>query len=470
MLDLFISYINFLILSISFIVKQFVFLPPDPPKYLIVKEKINKGGKIKEKEEILFLMKSENGNTFNYKKLTTKFLNVKYSKIIGNNYSLPILIITPKFYQQICIIYCQGNSGDLGTSLFECFMISIKCYSIIITFEYPGYGICKNEEIKESEFYKRIKIVYNYVINVLNFKPNQIILYGFSLGSGIAFDFACKKEFPVAGLILQSPFLSIIRTIYDIKTTKYFDLFNNCDKAKNLCTKTLFIHGNNDTIVPYKHGRILSDIIPQQYFYDFITVDKADHNNLIKNTKEWIFQYINEFISFCTDDNSSYYNNEIIENTDINEEKKRKRSDLSSLTKSEDFIMTKSKEIEKPIISLENGQNLEKQLKPHSYINDPIKYKINLTIDNNNQNLKFNLQCEKEKINLRYLDNAKPKIENSSKNYYYVNIGTFSQNNKFPIYNNYYCQSHNNKNIKNLIKENSMSSIFSSNVTINNSN
>ena len=64
---------------------------------------------------------------------------------------------------------------------------------------------------------------------------------------------------PVAGLILQSPFLSIIRTIYNIKKTPYFDIFNNCDKAHKLFTKILFLHGDCDTIVPYIHGRILAN-------------------------------------------------------------------------------------------------------------------------------------------------------------------------------------------------------------------
>ena len=69
MLDLLISYIYFIILSISYIVKNFVYLPPKPPKYIIVKEKINKenGDEIEEKEQILFLMKTDRDN-LEYKK------------------------------------------------------------------------------------------------------------------------------------------------------------------------------------------------------------------------------------------------------------------------------------------------------------------------------------------------------------------------------------------------------------------
>ena len=64
----------------------------------------------------------------------------------------------------------------------------------MVTFEYPGYGVCKEERIEEAEFFHRIKVIYMYIINKLNFNPNRIFLYGFSLGTGIVFDFACKKE------------------------------------------------------------------------------------------------------------------------------------------------------------------------------------------------------------------------------------------------------------------------------------
>ena len=53
MLDLLISYINFLILSIGYIVKRFAFFPPKPPRYITVKTD-------KEDEDaILFLIKDK---------------------------------------------------------------------------------------------------------------------------------------------------------------------------------------------------------------------------------------------------------------------------------------------------------------------------------------------------------------------------------------------------------------------------
>ena len=325
MLDLLISYINMLILSIQYIVKRFTFMPPKPPRYKIITNSLNN------EEEIYFLIKPKN-QELAYRKIHPSHLNIKYTKIYDskNHKYIPTLIISPLIDLNLCIIYCQGNSGDLGTSLFECHEIANRCNSTIVTFEYPGYGLCHDDKIEESNFYNRIKIIYMYVINELNYKPGRTFLYGFSLGTGIVFDFACKKEYPVSGLILQSPFLSILRTVYNIKKTKYYDFFNNCDKAKKLCTNTLFIHGNKDLTVPYIHGRILAELIPEKYFYDFVTVDEAGHNTLLKKSKEAIFNYINIFISECLSTAKSEskikFNNYII---NYNSRKKNNQNNLS---------------------------------------------------------------------------------------------------------------------------------------------
>ena len=491
MLDLIISYINFLILSISYIVQKFAYLPPDPPKYKIIKEKKEINGKIKEKEEIYFLMKSEKNNV-TYKKLRPKCLNISFYQIVKDNTRLPILILTPIFHQPICIIYCQGNSGDLGVSLFECFDISLRTNCVIVTFEYPGYGICKNDEIKESEFYRRIKIVYEYITKILSFKPNQILLYGFSMGTGIAFDLACKKEYPVAGLILQSPFLSILRTTYNIKETKYFDLFNNCDKAKYLCRKTLFLHGDNDSIVPYIHGRILANLIPQKYLYDFLTVHKADHNNLIKLNKDLAFEYINQFISDCTDKSTitdySDENRSSIPTTIIeNNYDKRKISDLVSL-KSEEFGFNKSDEIRKKEPSFQDEENYEKNFKAYSTINNPIINNINKNGNNEinknqNQNEKVfinsNYNNYKENVSYNVIVKNRKDSENQyikpkflNNNYYYVNLGTNTKYNSNAIYRKPNKNLNNNNNINNLknsVVENSIITMNSSTNYITNS-
>ena len=445
MLDLIISYINFLILSISYLVRLFTFIPPNPPKYIVLRNG--------EKDDILFLFKVGK-KKFEYRRLNEKNLkfNIEYIKLRYNNKNnslqyLPTLIISPKMPYNKCIIYCQGNSGDLGTSFFESFDIAIKCKSLVITFEYPGYGLCKNDIISENEFYRRIQVIYMYVTQNLKYNSNQIIIYGFSLGTGIAFDLACRRKFPVAGLILQSPFLSIIRTLYDINQTKYFDLFNNCDKAKNLCTKTLFLHGNCDKIVPLIHGKILSTLIPKKYFYDFLTIDNGDHVNLLKNNKDFIFQKINIFINNCTNiDNNSFIDEYSIEDiaginpSTLNGQKdiSKKISTYSDILKSDNIGLNKSDEMRMPGFYFDNKKELNHKINACSQINYSLVKKLAHNNKNNNDN-KINNNIQNEifpiqpciKLNNKIYGNKMKKKNQFSNNYYYVNLRDDSKKNIF---------------------------------------
>ena len=303
MLDLFISYINFFISLINYIIKSLTFQPPNPPGYIIEKTC--------NKKEIFFI--TEKGNQYSYERKTFKDLDINYI-YLGN--SKPIksefLLFKPKNHFPICIIYCHGNCGDLGYALYECYQIAKNTNCLLLCFEYPGYGNLNKIKISENKLYYSVQRAYNYAKNILKFNEKNIFLYGFSLGTGIALDLAYRKnKFPIGGLILQSPYLSIMRIVYDMKKTFFLDIFANCDKIKKLKIKTLFIHGTDDNVVPYIHGRILAKILEEKYLYGFLTINDAGHNNIFheEKDKEIIFEKIKEFISDCSGINISEQNN-----------------------------------------------------------------------------------------------------------------------------------------------------------------
>ena len=293
MLDLIISYINFFIIAVNYIIKFLTFQPPTPPGYIIEKTR--------NKKEIFFII--ENDKQISYERKVFKDIDIEYVYLNNNKFlKSEFLILKPKNNYPICIIYCHGNCGDLGYGLYDCYQIAKYTNCLLLCFEYPGYGTFRKIKIAESKLYLSIQKAYLYAKNTLKFPTKNIFVYGFSLGTGIALDLACNKNFPVSGLILQSPYLSIMRIIYDIKKTFFLDIFPNCDKIKNLKTKTLFIHGTEDNVIPYIHGRILAKLMPDEYLYQFLSVKDGGHNNLFidNKDKENIFEKIKEFISFCS--------------------------------------------------------------------------------------------------------------------------------------------------------------------------
>ena len=293
MLDLFISYINFFIIAVNYIIKTLTFQPPNPSGYIIEKTR--------NKKEIFFI--TENEKQISYERKTFKDISIEYIYLNTNkNFKSEFLLLKPNNHYKICIIYCHGNCGDIGHALYDCYLIAKNTNCLLLCFEYPGYGNLKKIGISENKLYISIQKAYLYVKNNLNIEEKNIFLYGFSLGTGIAIDLASRNNFPIGGLILQSPYLSIMRIIYNIKKTFFLDIFANCDKFKNIKTNTLFIHGTDDNVVPYIHGRILAKLLDEKYLYTFLTINDAGHNNLFYNRKdkEIIFEKINEFISFCT--------------------------------------------------------------------------------------------------------------------------------------------------------------------------
>ena len=346
MLDLIITYFNFIVIALKYIVKRISFQPPDPKGYrikssdhevyenneklhlnpgdiieilflvpnkpkpssknksadnIIEKQKVNKEENIEENKEIII----KRNQKFEYKEATNKYSNFELIHFDNedNNTIIPAFLFSPlntdySYTKDYIIIYCHGNSGDIGTSFMECQFLSYNLTCKVLCFEYPGYGLSTDINFvnDEKRAYFNIRQAYKYAKNQLNFKPENIFIYGFSLGTGIAFDLACDKDYPTGGVILQSAFLSIIRTLYNFRKTYYFDLFNNCDKAKFCCSKIYFIHGDKDAIVPYIHGRILSKLIPQELFCGFYTVPGANHNDILKFAKRTLYEKINEFI------------------------------------------------------------------------------------------------------------------------------------------------------------------------------
>ena len=155
-----------------------------------------------------------------------------------------------------------------------------------ITFDDEGLcNICQQNHFKNNS------------INWLNKKGisnDQIILYGESLGTGIALEVAQNKNF--AGIILESPFTSMI----DVGKSKYpflpvrlllKDKYESNKKIKNIQSPILIMHGKKDNIVPQKMGLELYEKANQPKFSYFPEND--DHmmeynDNLLNSIKLFI--------------------------------------------------------------------------------------------------------------------------------------------------------------------------------------
>ncbi|MDP5157058.1 MAG: alpha/beta hydrolase [Flaviramulus sp.] len=178
------------------------------------------------------------------------------------------------------ILYFHGNAGDLSRwgKIAEYFVE--KQYDVLIM-DYRTYGKSIGK-LSEQSFYSDADLFYNHLLKTYN--ENDIVLYGRSLGTGIASYLASKKN--PKQLILETPYYSILDVAKDRfpilpinQLLKY--KFPTFEFIKNVnCDITMF-HGTEDNVVPYTSAEKLFQISPKQYT-KFITIGGGSHNNLIE--------------------------------------------------------------------------------------------------------------------------------------------------------------------------------------------
>ena len=149
----------------------------------------------------------------------------------------------------------------------------------------------------ENGLYEDGRSAIQWLLNK-GLKEEDIIIYGESLGTGIATHLAQNKNF--AGVILETPFTSMVdaaRTFYPYIPVSLLlkDKFNNKEKIKNIRSPILVMHGEADQIVPFSMGKKIFEISNEPKYSYFTKYD--DHmmeydENLVKSLNSF-FESLN---------------------------------------------------------------------------------------------------------------------------------------------------------------------------------
>lgn len=153
----------------------------------------------------------------------------------------------------------------------------------------------------EDNCYADIDAAFRYLLEVRRIQPEQIVLYGRSLGSGPSCYLAAKtgtQGRSVGGVILQSPLLSAYRVAFNFRFTMVGDRFPNINYAPKIACPVFIIHGTQDEVVPFWHGQDLFLSLQQPWRAKPFWVEGAGHNNieaLLRNTGAFVDK-LNEFL------------------------------------------------------------------------------------------------------------------------------------------------------------------------------
>ena len=177
------------------------------------------------------------------------------------------------------ILYFHGNSGSLDSWQYVYKNFQSLKYNFFII-DYRGYGKSSGS-ISEKGLYTDGQAALDYLRNK-GFKKQNIIIYGRSIGTGIAVETA-KNTDTLKALILETPFTSMI-DLTNAKVPYLFPSiflkygFKNKDKINSIKSPLLVIHGTIDEVIPFKQGKELFDKYNHQK--EFLKIENGNHNNL----------------------------------------------------------------------------------------------------------------------------------------------------------------------------------------------
>lgn len=144
--------------------------------------------------------------------------------------------------------------------------------------DYPKFGKSTGD-LTENNLYE--EAIQAYKLARVKNQPNQIIIYGKSIGTGIAAQLASIRD--CRELILETPYKSMVSLvrhytwILPVETLLHFKLYTNQYLTKVTAPITIF-HGTKDDLIPISHAQALKNAFKKND--QFITIEGGNHHNL----------------------------------------------------------------------------------------------------------------------------------------------------------------------------------------------
>lgn len=204
------------------------------------------------------------------------------------------------------LLYLHGNGANIGANVDQASRFHQLGFSVLLI-DYRGYGKSEGNFPTENSVYTDAQAAWDYLIQ-RGSSPDQIFIYGHSLGGAIAINLATQNP-TAAGLIVQSSFTSMRDMATYAKNLEIFPLdllltqrFDSLHKLqandpageKPLQMPVLFIHGTADTQVPSVMSEALYAAAPEPK--QIWLVPEAGHNNVADVAGSEYLQVVRRFV------------------------------------------------------------------------------------------------------------------------------------------------------------------------------
>ena len=183
----------------------------------------------------------------------------------------------PRSGARATVLFCHGNAGNIADRLGTIKLLHLEGLEVF-AFDYRGYGKSDGSP-SEHGTYADAEAAWRYLTRDRGIPPERIVLFGRSLGGAVAIELATRHA--PGALVVESTFTSlhdIGRLHYPLLPVKWLlsYRYDSIAKVGALTCPKLFVHGREDTLIPFVNGRMLFDAAAEPKTF---LETPGDHNN-----------------------------------------------------------------------------------------------------------------------------------------------------------------------------------------------
>jgi fermentation-respiration switch protein FrsA (DUF1100 family) len=177
------------------------------------------------------------------------------------------------------VLYCHGNAGDLDGRAREVCALGRTLGESVLLFDYPGFGQSAGRP-DEAGCHAAAEAAYDWLVGQRAVRPEDVLIYGESLGGGVAVHLAARR--PHRALILVRTFTSLPDVAQGLCPWLpvhwlMSNRFNNLEEIGRCRQPTFIARGEADRLIPFAHGERLYAAADGPAF--LFTLRGADHND-----------------------------------------------------------------------------------------------------------------------------------------------------------------------------------------------
>jgi fermentation-respiration switch protein FrsA (DUF1100 family) len=177
------------------------------------------------------------------------------------------------------VVFFHGNGGNIAMRAYKARIFIDRGYGVFLS-EYRGYSENPGSPTEQG-LYHDARAALKWLEDQ-GYKHNQLVLYGESVGTGVAVQMALEMQPDY--LILEAPFDSAAAVAKDTYHNLLpvdllmHDRFDSVDKIGRVKTKLVVVQGTDDEVIPVSHGyKLFKAALEPKKFYG---VKGGHHNDL----------------------------------------------------------------------------------------------------------------------------------------------------------------------------------------------